>query len=68
MRELDAVLQAYLERDWAASSDADKDRFEALLDLPDPALYGYLVRGHAPDDSDTARLLARIRRSLDPEA
>ncbi|HEU4617690.1 MAG TPA: succinate dehydrogenase assembly factor 2 [Gammaproteobacteria bacterium] len=68
MRELDAVLEAFLERDFLALADSDKRRFEALLDLTDPELYGYLVRRHEPDDPDTARLVSRIRRSLEDRA
>jgi antitoxin CptB len=68
MRELDAVLQAFLEHDFADLSKADKGRFEVLLDLPDPELHAYLVGRHAPVDPDAARLLARVRRSLDSRA
>jgi antitoxin CptB len=65
MRELDAVLEAFLQRGYLALGAADKERFEALLNLPDPELYGYLLGRNAPDDPDIARLVARIRRSLD---
>ena len=68
MRELDAVLEAFLEHDFLALGADDKKRFEGLLNLPDPELYGYLVRRHEPDDPDTARLVARIRRSLEGRA
>jgi antitoxin CptB len=68
MRELDAVLEAFLDRDFRALDEADKRRFAALLDLPDPELYGYLLSRHEPNDPDTARLVARIRRSLEGSA
>ncbi|HEX5420436.1 MAG TPA: succinate dehydrogenase assembly factor 2 [Gammaproteobacteria bacterium] len=68
MRELDAVLEAFLKHDFAGLDKADKHRFEALLDLPDPELHAYLVGRHEPRDPDAARLLARMRRSLDSRA
>ena len=61
MRELDAVLLAFLDRSFEKLSDADKSRYDALLNLPDPELYDYLVRRHAPDDPELARLIAIIR-------
>jgi antitoxin CptB len=68
MRELDAVLAAFLERGFVGLDEADKQRFEHFLDLSDPELYGYLLGRDEPDDPDTARLVARIRRSLEGSA
>jgi antitoxin CptB len=68
MRELDAVLEAFLDRGFPALDETDKPRFERLLDLPDPELYGYLLSRNEPDDPGTARLVARIRRSLEGPA
>jgi antitoxin CptB len=67
MRELDAVLQAFLDRGFGTLDEADKARFETLLDLPDPVLHGYLVGRHEPEDPDTVRLIERIRQSLNVE-
>jgi antitoxin CptB len=61
MRELDAVLLPFLDGSFEKLSDADKARYDALLNLPDPELYDYLVRRHAPDDAELARLIALIR-------
>jgi antitoxin CptB len=66
MRELDAVLNAFLRNSFAALGDEDKSRFAAILDLPDPELYAYLAGRAAPDDQDTAALIERIRASLHP--
>ncbi|MBN1238450.1 MAG: succinate dehydrogenase assembly factor 2 [Gammaproteobacteria bacterium] len=63
MRELDAVLQAFLEEAYDDLSDDDKSRLLVILDLPDPELYGYLVRRHEPEDPDIARLISRIRQA-----
>lgn len=67
MRELDAVLQAFLLNSFGSLGDEDKSRFTAILDLPDPELYAYLAGRAAPDDEATAALIARIRASLHPE-
>lgn len=63
MRELDAVLQAFLEQAYDELTDDDKMRLGVILDLPDPELYGYLVRRHEPSEPDIARLIERIRQS-----
>jgi antitoxin CptB len=68
MRELDAVLQAFLQQSFVALSDEDKSRFALILDLPDPELYAYLAGRAAPKDGNIAALIRRIRTSLHPEA
>jgi antitoxin CptB len=67
MRELDAVLTAYLEAAYETLDNADKSRFAGLLDLPDPELYAYVVGRSDPDDPDTARIVRGIRYSLHSE-
>lgn len=64
MRELDAVLQAFMSYSFANLTEADKSRFEAILDLSDPELHGYLVGRLEPQDPGDAELFARIRGSL----
>jgi antitoxin CptB len=68
MRELDAVLQAFLETDFANLGDDDKSRFRAFLDLPDPEIYGYLAGRIEPGDRDLGALIGRIRASLHTQA
>lgn len=68
MRELDAVLRAYLESSYETLDAADKLRFARLLDLPDPELYAYVVGRSVPDDPDTARIVRGIRYSLHSES
>jgi antitoxin CptB len=68
MRELDAVLQAFLAKSYESLSDSDKQRFAAILDLPDPELYGYIVRRNEPTDAQTTRLIALIRESIHSQA
>ncbi len=66
MRELDAVLQAFLQGSFFALDAADIARFEALLELSDPQLHAYLVGRHEPADPATASLIARIRAAYAP--
>ncbi len=49
MRELDQLLVAYLENHYDAAADADKQAFQALLQLPDPELVSYLLNNQKPE-------------------
>jgi antitoxin CptB len=64
MRELDALLAAFVERHAASLSDAEAAHFEAILELPDPTLHAYLLGRSAPTDEPTATLIQRIRASV----
>jgi hypothetical protein len=50
MRELDVLLQRYLERRYASASQQEQQAFEALLTLPDPQLFAYVVNREQPTD------------------
>jgi antitoxin CptB len=58
LKELDVLLERYARSGLAAAEQAS---FEALLELPDPVLAGYLLAGDAPADPGLAQLVARIR-------
>ena len=68
MRELDVLLQAFVESAFEELDDADMSRFEAILNLSDPELYAYLVGGIEAADRDHERLFDRMRQSLHPRA
>jgi antitoxin CptB len=61
MKELDLLLERYARAGWPTAAAADRRAFEALLELPDPLLAGYLLAGDAPADPALAQLVARIR-------
>jgi antitoxin CptB len=61
MRELDAVLQKFVDAEATRLTEAEIARFEAILELPDPALHAYLLGRSAPDDAAVAALVERIR-------
>jgi antitoxin CptB len=63
MRELDALLQNFVEDSVPGLNEAEIASFEAILDLPDPTLHAYLVGRSAPDDPLTTSLIDRIRGS-----
>jgi antitoxin CptB len=58
MKELDVLLERYARRGLAAGEQVS---FEALLELPDPVLAGYLLAGDTPADPRMVPLVARIR-------
>lgn len=66
MRELDRLLEAFVESDYATLDAAGRARFDALLELPDPRLAGYLFRRERPVDPADEALIARIRGALAP--
>jgi antitoxin CptB len=45
MKELDVLLQRWLDRRYDSASNDERASFEALLGLSDPELAGYLLRG-----------------------
>jgi antitoxin CptB len=66
MRELDAVLEAFVRNVAATLTPTELVRFEQILDLPDPELFAYLTGRNAPADPDTASLIERIGASHRP--
>jgi antitoxin CptB len=58
MKELDVILERFAR---GGVPGGDQARFEALLQLPDPVLAGYLLAGDTPPDPALAQLVARIR-------
>lgn len=62
MRELDVLLERYLDEAFAAAAPADRAAFRRILDLPDPDLFGYLLGGIEVPEPDLRHVVARIRR------
>jgi len=48
MRELDELLVTYLEQRYERAPESEKQAFQALLQLPDPDLVGYLLNKQMP--------------------
>jgi antitoxin CptB len=64
MRELDRILESFLERGYGDLAEAEKQRFAEILEFPDPDLHAYLVGKAEPADPALARLLHSIRASM----
>jgi succinate dehydrogenase flavin-adding protein (antitoxin of CptAB toxin-antitoxin module) len=60
MKELDMLLIGWLEAQFERASDAQRGQFEALLELPDPQLAGYLLGGLRPERPDLAAAVESI--------
>jgi len=63
MRELDVVLQHYLEQHYPQAPAVERLAFEALLDQEDPRLLAYLMGRELPDDPEQANVIARLTRT-----
>jgi succinate dehydrogenase flavin-adding protein (antitoxin of CptAB toxin-antitoxin module) len=61
MKELDLLLLRHLRQAWPAASPDERARFEALLELPDPELAGYLL-GHELAPPELRTLIERLRQ------
>ena len=59
--EMDWLLGRYAAAALPAMSQADLDRFEGLLTLPDPDLHVWITTGEGPGESEYATLITQIR-------
>lgn len=66
MRELDVLLERYLNESFARASSRDRAAFEQILALQDPELASYLLAGVEPLDPDIARVVAQISPRAPP--
>jgi antitoxin CptB len=66
MKELDVVLNRYLEQHYASASNSDQAQFRALLQMPDPDLYNLLLGRDTATDPECARFLQRLREGSAP--
>jgi antitoxin CptB len=68
MRELDLLLEAFLEHRYQTLSPVDRDSFARLLDCPNEDLMDWLMEGGSPQDEKLAGIVARIRDGGTPRA
>lgn len=64
MRELDRILEGFVDDGFGTLNEDEKRRFAEFLELPDPDLHAYLVGRAVPADSELAHLLKQIRATL----
>lgn len=61
MRELDQLLERWLDRRWRQSPTAEREVFLRLLDSEDDRLWRWFLGHKVPDDVEIAALIERIR-------
>lgn len=61
MRELDVLLGRWLDSRYDAASDEQKAAFQQLLELTDPELAAYLLRGASSGDPLLDGIIRQIR-------
>ena len=62
MRELDVLLERYLNARYPAAPDDEKRAFEDILRLSDPELVGYLLHGERAETPAMERVFSQLRR------
>jgi antitoxin CptB len=62
MKELDVLLERFATHELTGAGSEERALFGQLLELPDPVLVDWLLRG-APPAPPFARLIGRIRAS-----
>ena len=65
MRELDQLLVNFLHDHYASAEPGLQREFVRLLELQDPVIFGYLVRGERPDDAGLCDIITAILGSAD---
>ncbi len=62
MKELDLLLEAWLDRGWPVADAARRLAFERLLDESDPQLAAWIIGGLRPTDVVLAGLIDDVVR------
>ena len=60
MKELDVLLLRFLEEDYTAAGVPLQAAFEAVLELPDPEILGYLFGRASPASQEMTHVVARL--------
>ena len=61
MKELDQLLERWLDRGYPEASERERGVFLALLDSEDDRLWRWFLGYEAPPDAELAQLVQRIR-------
>jgi antitoxin CptB len=62
MRELDVLLERYLQERYPSASADEQDAFRAILELPDPVLFAYVTHRESPTEPRWIDLIAKLTR------
>jgi antitoxin CptB len=63
MKELDLLLEGYLEVRYPEAGLAEQGAFRALLELQDPVLFDYVTGRDRPTSEDERRVIDALRRT-----
>lgn len=63
LKELDILLEAYLNEQYSQAPVEEQRAFADLLNLPDPLLLGYIMGRERPAAEEQGRVIARLRRT-----
>ena len=63
MKELDLLLERYLETRYPAADAVEQDAFRELLDMQDPELYAFVIGRERPATEELRRVVATLRRA-----
>ena len=63
MKELDVLLQDYLEKRYPSAGEAERQAFIALLEQQDPTLFAYLTGREQPENEEQRRIVDALRRT-----
>ena len=61
MRELDRLLERYLDRRWPAASEPERGVFLRLLDCEDDRLWRWFLGHETPPDAELEQMVQHIR-------
>lgn len=64
MKELDMLLNAYLEEDYVDASGSEQDAFHLLLEQQDPDMYGWFLGRAQSDNPELQALVVKIGKRL----
>jgi antitoxin CptB len=61
MKELDVLLERYMDERWAQADAPERAAFGRLLECQDPQLWDWLSGRGTPDERELADVVSRIR-------
>jgi antitoxin CptB len=60
MRELDVLLEGYLEHTYPGASNDEQQAFQRLLELQDPQVLAYLLGQETPTDAELVNVIHKL--------
>jgi len=63
MKELDVLLEGYLQTHYLEASPAEQGAFRDLLEQQDPVLFAYIVGRERPASEEERRVIDTLRRA-----